>query len=148
MNKYLTEEELAKPKECPNCGIHSDWRYRKGRGRDCKRCKGKGKRMKVVLFKDRCREGLWHCAKCEKPHELREFFDLDHIVPRSQGGLDVPENLQILCPNCHREKSIADGTMRSWLVDADQQREYFGRYWDKVVRQRVEFQTSLFSTIS
>lgn len=33
--------------------------------------------------------------------------DVDHIVPRSQGGLDVHENLQTLCVTHHREKTRA-----------------------------------------
>lgn len=28
--------------------------------------------------------------------------DIHHIVPRSQGGTDLNENLTYICPNCHR----------------------------------------------
>ena len=28
--------------------------------------------------------------------------DIHHIIPRSKGGLDINENLTVICPNCHR----------------------------------------------
>ncbi len=31
--------------------------------------------------------------------------DVDHIVPRSQGGSEDPENLQALCKSCHSKKT-------------------------------------------
>jgi 5-methylcytosine-specific restriction endonuclease McrA len=50
----------------------------------------------------------WTCQHCEFTCNDVRFFDLDHIIPRSQGGSDSPTNLQVLCPNCHRLKTIAD----------------------------------------
>jgi 5-methylcytosine-specific restriction endonuclease McrA len=35
-------------------------------------------------------------------------LDVDHIVPRSRGGTDNIENLQTLCRNCHRRKTLVD----------------------------------------
>ena len=32
------------------------------------------------------------------------IFDLDHITPRSKGGIDADENLQLLCSSCNRIK--------------------------------------------
>jgi len=31
--------------------------------------------------------------------------EIDHIIPRSKGGLTIPENLQASCKNCNRKKS-------------------------------------------
>ena len=37
------------------------------------------------------------------------MLDMDHIEPESQGGQNVPENIQTLCKNCHARKSWQDG---------------------------------------
>ena len=33
-----------------------------------------------------------------------DLFEVDHVVPRSKGGEDVDNNLQLLCPTCNRRK--------------------------------------------
>jgi len=38
-------------------------------------------------------------------------FHIDHVVPRSRGGLDTPDNLQLLCPDCNRNAS--------WLMESE-----------------------------
>jgi 5-methylcytosine-specific restriction endonuclease McrA len=43
------------------------------------------------------------CGVCEKPIQ-RGVPDADHIVPRSQGGKSVPENMQFTHRACHRRK--------------------------------------------
>jgi 5-methylcytosine-specific restriction endonuclease McrA len=48
----------------------------------------------------------WKCASdtCNLTGNL-EAYDLDHIVPLWKGGEDTEDNLQALCPACHREKT-------------------------------------------
>ena len=41
----------------------------------------------------------------EKTHFLPEEMEADHIIPWSQGGKTTPDNLQMLCKKCNREKS-------------------------------------------
>ena len=41
----------------------------------------------------------------EKTHFLYEEMEGDHIIPWSQGGKTTPDNLQMLCKKCNREKS-------------------------------------------
>ncbi len=43
------------------------------------------------------------CAGCETLFEFRHF-EVDHMVPRSRGGTDHIENLQLLCGSCNRIK--------------------------------------------
>jgi 5-methylcytosine-specific restriction endonuclease McrA len=58
----------------------------------------------------------WRCADpdggCLLPGELQEF-DIDHVIPMWRGGLDEPENLQALCPACHRRKTNRERLERS-----------------------------------
>jgi len=52
------------------------------------------------------------CAKCGRPY--RRSHELDHITPLALGrllgltGLDRRENLQVLCKDCHKEKTRED----------------------------------------
>ena len=48
------------------------------------------------------------CRLCDELVEMR-FMDIDHIVARSRGGGDSPENLQLLCRTCNTMKG--DRTM-------------------------------------
>jgi len=41
---------------------------------------------------NKCQVCGWAKAKC----------DVHHIIPKSQGGLNLISNSKILCPNCHR----------------------------------------------
>jgi len=49
------------------------------------------------------------CAYCGEQADT-----LDHVLPRSQGGLTVMENLVPACRRCHGSKSSAD--WREWFA--------------------------------
>ena len=51
------------------------------------------------------------CAGCQTHFPFR-VTDLNHILPRSRGGTDHPDNLQLLCPGCKRSKG--GKTMPEW----------------------------------
>lgn len=58
------------------------------------------------------------CVGCGVTHTDHSFFDIDHINPlykleqkRAQYDYSDSENLQLLCPNCHRLKTLRD---RGW----------------------------------
>ena len=46
----------------------------------------------------------WCCNICK--NILEETFETDHIIPIMNGGTNEQSNLQSLCPNCHRKKSL------------------------------------------
>ena len=43
------------------------------------------------------------CAGCRMDFPFK-IFEVDHIIPRSKGGTDHMDNLQLLCPHCNRVK--------------------------------------------
>ena len=51
------------------------------------------------------------CAGCATHFPFR-VMDVDHILPRSRGGTDHPDNLQLLCSGCNRSKG--GKTMAEW----------------------------------
>lgn len=51
------------------------------------------------------REALdYRCQDCGGEGSLQ----LDHIVPVAEGGADTLDNLQWLCPECHRQKTLGE----------------------------------------
>ncbi len=54
-------------------------------------------------------EGI--CAGCDTHFPFR-VMEVDHILPRTRGGTDHPDNLQLLCSGCNRSKG--NKTMAEW----------------------------------
>ena len=54
-------------------------------------------------------EGI--CIGCDTHFPFR-VMDVDHILPKSRGGTDHPDNLQLLCSGCNRSKG--NKTMAEW----------------------------------
>lgn len=52
-----------------------------------------------------------YCPGC-KEHEKFKNMDVDHMVPRSRGGTNDLENLQLLCRKCNASKGSK--TMEEW----------------------------------
>ena len=51
------------------------------------------------------------CTGCSTHFPFR-VMEVDHILPRSRGGTDHPDNLQLLCSGCNRSKG--GRTMAEW----------------------------------
>jgi 5-methylcytosine-specific restriction protein A len=45
------------------------------------------------------------CQPCLRDGRTSVGTQVDHIVPKSQGGSDDDGNLQCICSECHRVKS-------------------------------------------
>lgn len=67
----------------------------------------KKQRLKIALLQD------FKCNLCGQV--LGKYFEVDHIVPFSLGGLTTIENLQGVCKSCHKQKTKVDGSVRSKL---------------------------------
>ena len=45
----------------------------------------------------------WLCVCCHI--DVSKKYHIDHITALSKGGKNIPENIQLLCPQCNTEKS-------------------------------------------
>lgn len=58
------------------------------------------------------RKALWesdpHCAHCRRLVDLAGEWERDHVVPLSEGGTEDVSNTQVLCLDCHAEKSLSE----------------------------------------
>jgi 5-methylcytosine-specific restriction protein A len=48
------------------------------------------------------------CRACREQGVVTAATDLDHIVPKAEGGTDDPANLQALCADCHKDKTARE----------------------------------------
>jgi hypothetical protein len=49
---------------------------------------------------------LYRCGYCLSPQRLvMARLEIEHIVPRSRGGLNIESNLWLSCPLCNRHKA-------------------------------------------
>lgn len=106
----------AAPKPCVKCGVL----VRDGTGRcDKHKLLGTGrfgdptrgsrhkrgydwawvKKREAILRRD---NGL--CQPCLEAHRVTSGNDVDHKVPKAEGGSDDDSNLQTICDDCHKTK--------------------------------------------
>lgn len=48
------------------------------------------------------------CLQCRAKALIVEATDVDHIIPKHDGGTDELSNLQSLCAPCHKEKTAKE----------------------------------------
>lgn len=70
---------------------------------------GKERLLSIRAFSDRDKRAAYEqqsgkCADCQQDFEIKALQG-DHVTPWSQGGATVPENLEMLCGDCHEAKS-------------------------------------------
>lgn len=61
------------------------------------------------------------CEYCREPIEMRpgpRQATIDHVIPRSSGGLDVIDNLRLACHECNQEKG--SGVSIDVFVEAEE----------------------------
>ncbi|WP_416046688.1 HNH endonuclease [Cupriavidus basilensis] len=52
--------------------------------------------------------GLCECAECRALDRVRVAKEVDHIVPKAQGGTDDDDNLQAINIDCHKAKTLRE----------------------------------------
>lgn len=66
------------------------------------------------------RRARWLCQRCEAQGRLVPARQVDHIIPREEGGTHAQSNLQALCIPCHADKTAAEqGKERKPVTGAD-----------------------------
>jgi 5-methylcytosine-specific restriction protein A len=58
-----------------------------------------------VLARDK---HLCQCGECRKEGRARPATEVDHIVPKAEGGTDSPGNLQAINTDCHKRKTAKE----------------------------------------
>ena len=54
--------------------------------------------------------------KCPQCGTDRRSLHRDHIIPKWRGGSDTEENIQLICANCHEDKTWNEQRSPEWTV--------------------------------
>jgi len=115
------ENKYGGKKKCTKCKVlknRDDKNFYKNRTKsdglttECQECCKRVTILKVEARQNFVIKNGCKCNKCGLGNKDPSFFDVDHIKSVSsmgikRGDLDFKDNnLQILCPNCHRIKTI------------------------------------------
>ena len=65
-------------------------------------------RVKTRIIKERGRT-------CQYCGTLSDHLELDHIIPLWNGGSHIDANLQLLCYECHKTKTISESMLRKTI---------------------------------
>jgi RNA-directed DNA polymerase len=95
----IKRHTLIQPDKSPYDGNWVYWSTR--RGNDI----GTPTRVAKLLKKQKGK-----CPHCGQYFTSSDLLEVDHIIPRSQGGKDEYKNLQLLHAHCHDIKSRYDGS--------------------------------------
>ena len=60
------------------------------------------------------------CNICHNKFQHNDIWEIDHIIPRSKGGKDTYDNLQLVHAHCHDAKTRNDGSLRNGTRDKSQ----------------------------
>jgi 5-methylcytosine-specific restriction enzyme A len=50
----------------------------------------------------------WLCQPCQRNGRVTEAAEVDHVLPKAKGGDDDIDNLQAICTDCHKAKTMTD----------------------------------------
>jgi 5-methylcytosine-specific restriction protein A len=99
------------------------WQHRKGSSTG----RGYGYSWQQLRLRILQRDGyLCRCPRCQAKGWVREANEVDHIVPKAQGGTDEPSNLRAVNRACHERITLEQQGFKAprviaadgWPVDA------------------------------
>ena len=61
------------------------------------------KLRKRILIRDK-----YLCQQCKREGRVKVGNQVDHIKPKARGGTDDEANLEVLCRDCHDEKTLKE----------------------------------------
>lgn len=113
--------------ECKNCEYKT---YK-----TIKRIKGKKhKQTKATAIGQTVKEIVWErdnhrCIFCKTP--VVKFYANAHFIPRSSGGLGIPENIFTACENCHREQDNGMNSKEYDIIAENYLKSIYGGRWTR-----------------
>lgn len=84
-------------------------------------------RTRSRILKRAC--GLCECAECKQLGRVRVAREVDHIVPKSQGGSNDDDNLQAINRDCHKAKTLREREAERANSAAPAAGQWVGRAW-------------------
>lgn len=64
------------------------------------------RRVTCRMKKEAAARAKWRCECCAMI--VNANYEIDHVIPLYRGGDNRVQNLQCLCPDCHRSKTASD----------------------------------------
>ncbi len=89
------------------CDKHSDMRVSWSRNHTVRTGTATGRPWRRIRDKVLRRDG-YLCVTCQAKGLIVEAAEVDHIVPKSQGGTESLENLEAICVPCHKRKTFME----------------------------------------
>lgn len=91
-----------------HAGLAKQWSHqKKGKGNTTER--GYGWRWQQLRKRVLARDGyLCQCEDCQKRPMPLVAHEVDHIIPKAEGGTDAPDNLRAINKDCHRRKTLME----------------------------------------
>jgi rubrerythrin len=89
----------------------------------------------------------WKCKICEAI--LSAAYQIDHIIPLWNGGLDSMENLQAICPSCHATKTQKESIERAKMRVEEKQRRAMEaqKQYEETVRKEEYAKMTIYTLV-
>ncbi|GAA5522402.1 hypothetical protein Asal01_02362 [Fodinibius salicampi] len=85
---------------------HKDRYDEKNNSRSKTRRENEKQKRRIAKIEDyTCQVCGFRCEYQNLNGQKCYIIDVDHIIPKSDGGTEEIDNLWVLCPNCHRKKT-------------------------------------------